>query len=328
MEFPLPPVGLPSAFLPYAVVAFAMIAITVFVLGKVLPADHHAPLVTQMLLALAVLGGGMVLLLSLVFVFVNPDGTSAWTWVLLGFNFMMMAPAGIWFIGLIVFHDRRIDTSGWTWPIALGAVITGSEALMGFLFALGSPASPPPWIQATADGLASIWFFWSMAGVMVALVAWAPLSRVERACLVALTLATVLAPWVTTFPTIGGAAMAALMSVVFGLLVTYLLRHSVSRAELHLLFALAGAFLAMAFAGLFLVSDGGGIPSTIAFGAVMAVVMVVEITYLIQRFYTGPPDRPWILRPVEADEPADPAPAAVARPAPEPRSADGAAAPD
>jgi hypothetical protein len=296
MSLLLPAVVITAAFAPFAVVAIAMVVITIFVLGQVLPADRHPPLVTQMLLALAVLGGGTILLLSLVLVFVNPDGTSAWTWVLLAFNFMMMAPAGIWFMGLVAFKDRRVEISGWTWPVLLALVTTGSEALMGFLFAFGAPSSPPPAPEAAASGLASVWFFWSMGAVMVALVVWAPLDRIERNSLVALTTTALLAPWVTAFPTVGGLAMTALMAVVFLLLVRVLLDHRVTPGELGLLFGLAVAFLAMALAGLYLAVDQGGVSSTIAFGSVMAVVMGVEVAYLIRRFYRGPAGRPWLTR--------------------------------
>jgi hypothetical protein len=315
MDLPLPQVAFNDSLTSYAVVAIAMVAITIFVLGKILPADHHPPLVTDMLLALSVLGGGTVLMLSLVLVFVTPDGTTAWTWVLLAFNFMMMAPAGLWFISLILFRDRRVDTSDPVWPVALALVTTGSEVLMGFLFALGAPTSPPPAAVVVASGLTSTWFFWSMASVMAALIVWAPLERVERESLIALAVATVLAPWVTAYPTLGGAAMAALMTLVFLALVRYLLQHRVRVETLGLLFGLAVAFLAMALAGVGLAVDRGAVPATLAFGGVMAVVMGVEAAYLIRRFYTGPPGRPWLARPSDGTDPVAPARAPIeARP--------------
>ncbi|HYA58609.1 MAG TPA: hypothetical protein VEH57_09170 [Thermoplasmata archaeon] len=322
MDLPLPPVGLNTAFLPFAVVALVMVAVTVFVLGKILPADHHPPLVTQMLLALSVMGGGTILLLSLVFVFINPNGTTAWETVLLAFNFMMTVPAGLWFIAVILFRDRRIDPNGWLWPVTLAVVATGSEVLMGFLFAVGAPAVTPPLIEAVAAGFASVWFFWSMAAVMTALLVWAPLSEVEKTGLIALTLAMALAPWVTTYPTVGGLAMAVLMTLVFVVLLRYLLRQRLSRSELGLLFGLAGAFLSMALAGLFLVTDGGAVLSTITFGVVMGSVMVVEISYLIRRFYRGFEGRPWVPRPLEQIPTAEPA----VRPGVDPRSTDAGVA--
>jgi hypothetical protein len=303
VTFPLPPLGVSSTLVPFAIIALAMIAITIFVLGKVLPRTGRPPLVTQMLLALTVIGGGSVLLLALVFVFLNPDGTSAWTWVLLAFNFMMMGPAGVWFIGLVVFRDRRISTADWTWPVAFALATTGSEVLMGFLFALGGETSPLPALPTLALGLSSVWFFWSMASIMAALVVWAPLAPVERAALVALTVASVLGPWVTAYPTIGGAAAAVLMVGAFGYLVRATLRPVAVRSEeIGLLLGLSAAFLAMAIAGAALVATGGAVGAVLGFGGVMALVMGVEIAYLIRRFYLGSTAAPWVHRALDDDE--------------------------
>ncbi len=314
MQIPFPPLGVSDALIPFAIVALSMIGITVFVFGQVLPRDSRAPLVTQMLLALAVLGGGSVLLLSLVLTFTNPNGTSAWTWVLLGFNFMMMAPAGIWFIGLIVFRDRRIQTNDWTWPLAIAVTTTGSEVLMGILFALGGASIPLSLLSTFALGLSSIWFFWSMAAIMTALLLWAPLAPIERGALVALTVSAVLGPWVTTYPIVGGIAMGVLMAGVFGYLVRALLRSArVHTEEVGLLIGLAVAFLAMAVTGASLAATDGAAVAVLAFGSVMAVVMTVEIAYLVRRFYLGPPEQPWIHRTPETEPEAG---AGASRPVP------------
>jgi hypothetical protein len=330
VSFPLPPLGVSTALLPFAIVALSMIGITVFVFGMVLPRDRRAPLVTQMLLALAVLGGGSVLLLSLLLVFVNPDGTSAWTWVLLAFNFMMMAPAGIWFIGLIVFRDRRVRIDDWTWPIAIALVTTGSEVLMGLLFVVGGTVGSLPLLSTFALGVSSIWFFWSMAAIMTALLLWAPLGPIERGALAALTVSAVIGPWVTTYPIVGGIAMGVLMAGVFGYLVRALLHHArVHAEEVGLLLGLAVAFLATALTGVALAATDGTPAAVLAFGSVMGVVMTVEIAYLVRRFYLGPAAVPWIHRTPEAETeaPLSPAPAgrttAAERPAGEPAAAPG-----
>jgi hypothetical protein len=309
VQIPLPPLDVSAALVPFVIVALSMIAVTIFVFGKALPADGRPPLVTQMTLAFAVLGGGSVLLLSLVDVFISSDGTSAWTFVLLAFNFMMMGPAGIWFIGLIVFRDRRVAADDWTWPIALAVMTTGSEILMGFLFALGGESTPLPVLTTLALGVSSVWFFWSMAAIMAALVLWAPLARVERWALVALTLTAVIGPWVTTYPVVGGLAMTFLMAAVFVFLVrTLSVRAPVRREEVNLLFGLAGAFLAMAVSGLALVATGGSTVSILAFGAVMGVAMGVEIAYLVRHYYRGSSEHPWVARAVpDGDETSVPA---------------------
>jgi hypothetical protein len=176
-------------------------------------------------------------------------------------------------------------------------VTTGSEVLMGFLFALGGESAPLPLLQTLALGVSSVWFFWSMAVIMGALVLWAPLARVERYALVALTLSAVIAPWVTTYPTAGGLAMTVLMLVVFVLLVRALSnRVAVRPDEVGLLIGLAAAFLAMAVAGLALVATDGAAVAVLGFGAVMAVVMSVEIAYLLRRYYGGSSELPWLSR--------------------------------
>jgi hypothetical protein len=315
VPFPLPPLGVTASLAPFAGIAIAMICVTVFVFAKALPSDGRPPLITQMALALAVIGGGSVLLLALVFVFVNPDGTSAWTWVLLSFNFMMMGPAGLWFIGLVVFQDRRIAPRDWSWPAALAVMTTGSEALMGFLFALGGATVPLSVLDTLSLGVSSVWFFWSMAAIMTALVVWAPLAQLERYALVALTLAAALGPWVTTYPTVGGLAMTVLMVALFVSLVRSLSQRAAVRPDqAGLLVGLAVAFLAMAIAGLVLVASGGSVAAVLAFGAVMGVVMSVEIAYLLRRYWVGSLEIPWLSRsttdeqePIERAAPSVPA---------------------
>jgi len=309
MFLPLPSLVVTPALTSFVIVAVSMIGITIFLLGKVLPADGRPPLVTQMVIALAVLGGGSLLLLSLLFVFLNPDGTEAWTFVLLAFNFMMMFPAGIWFVGLILFRDRRISATSWFWPATLSVVATGSEALMGVLFAYGAASSGILPVPALAVGLTNLWFFWSMAAVMSALLIWAPLSLVERRALLALTGASVLGPWVIAFPTVGGLAMTTLMAAAFLWLVRSMLKGQVASEEGRLLAALATAFAAMAVAGLAVAATGGAIPAALGFGGVMGVVMGVEAAYLIRRYYQGHMARPLVTR--SSDDAETPAPVAV-----------------
>ena len=319
MEFPLPPLTVTAALLPFVAVAVSMIAVTIFLLGKVLPAAGRPPLVSQMVLVLAVLAGGSLLLLALLFVFLNPNGTDAWTWVLLSFNFMMMFPVGIWFVGLVIFRDRRIDASGWSWPILISITVTGSEALMGILFAIGAAPADLSTVGSLALGLSSIWFFWSMAAVMGALVAWAPLAPVERWALLALAAAAVVAPWVTTFPAFGGAATAVLMGAVFAGLVRHLSRGGAAVREVPFLGGLAGAFLAMALAGLAVAADPRDPYAILSFGATTGVVMAVEIAYLIRRYYHGNLLVPWIPR---SDDDAEESPTGRAGASLDPRSPD------
>ena len=296
MTLPVPPIAFDATLLPFAVIAVSMVAVTIFVLGKVIPGDGRSPLVSQMTLALAVIGGGSLLLLSLVFVFVNTNATDAWTWVLLAFNFMMMVPVGIWMIGVVLFRDRRIRRTGWLWPAAVALLTTGSEVLMGVLFVIGDSDPVPGAVAALAGGLVSVWFFWSMASVMVALLLWAPLGRVERRALGALAAAAALGPWVTAFPLIGGGAMGLLMAAVFVVLAWPLLRGEVASEEVRLFVALGAAFLVTALSGLFVAASSGSLASDLAFGGTMALVMAAEVAYLFRRCYASAVPAPWIRR--------------------------------
>jgi len=309
MAFPLPALEVSSGLAPFVAVALPMVALTVLVLGFVRPTDGRAPLVTQLLLALAVVGGGSVLLLALLFVFLDPNGTTAWTWVLLAFNFMMMVPVGLWFVGQIVFRDRRVAGTGWPWPLGLAVSVTGSEVLMGVLFAVGGASGTVGVAGALASGLSSVWFFWSMAGVMAPLVLWAPLSSVGRSGGWTLVGAAVLAPWVEPYPLLGGAAMTVLMAGAFVALLRPLWSGDVPGADGPLLLGFAAAFMAMTAGGLGVAVSGGSLAAVTGFGGTMALVMVAEVTYLLRRTYRPRLAGPWVRA-------AAPAVAAGAHPGP------------
>jgi hypothetical protein len=93
------------------------------------------------------------------------------------------------------------------------------------------------------------------------------------------------------------------------LLVRRLLRPGGAEGEsARLLYGIAGAFLATAITGGTVAASSGAPAADIAFGAVMAVVMTVEIAYLFRRYYRGAAGRPWIARTPDEDELAVPLP--------------------
>ena len=279
----VPPLDVTTAFLPFAIVAIAMVGVAVFVLTQILPRNGGPIALTAMTIGLAVLGGGSILILALLYVFIDPNGTTAWTWVLVAFNFMMMGPAGLWFVSLIVFRDRNVDPRSWVWPAALALVTVGSEVMMGILFAVGGGNAPATFTGALALGLSSIWFDWSMAVVMVALLFWLPLSELVRWSLVALTAAAVLAPWVVAVPLVGAAGMAVLMTTAFGLLYRRLSRRGSLRAvDLRIPLGLALAFAVMIVAQVAIVTSPGSQGAAIAFGGTMALVMGIEVAFVLR----------------------------------------------
>ena len=106
----------------------------------------------------------------------------------------------------------------------IALALVGSEVLMGILFAVGGGNAPATPGAALALGLSSVWFDWSMAAVMVALLLWLPVSGLVRGLLAALTAAAVLAPWIAATPLAGAVGMAVLMTAVFLQLYRYLHR--------------------------------------------------------------------------------------------------------
>jgi hypothetical protein len=303
MEVPLPPLAMPPDPVAYVVIALAMIAVTIFVLGKILPTDGRPPLLTQLTLGLAVIFGGSMLLMSLLYVFLNSDGTTTWTLVLLAFNFMMMAPVGLWFVSLILFRDRRASGATWVWPGLLALETAGAEVIMGVLFAYGGSPTPLSVLLSLALGLTSVWFLWSMAAIMAALLVWAPISRVERGGFLVLTLAAVVAPWVPVYPTVGGVLMAVLMAAFSGVFVRRLLQGGGMPQEARFLVGLSTAFLAMTVGGIGVATTAAAPIAAMAFGGVMAGVMGTESAYLFRRFY----HRPWFARAAD-DEVSAPLP--------------------
>jgi hypothetical protein len=289
VPLPLPAFDVTSSLAPFVAIAIPMVVITVAVLGLVRPRDGRSPLVTQLLLAVAVIGGGSTLLLALLFVFIDTNGTTAWTWVLVGFNFMMVAPVGLWLVGHIVYEDRRVASGDWTWPAGIGIAVTGSEVLMGLLFVLGGVGDLGLGGTFTL-GLSSVWFFWSMAAIMAPLVLWAPLSPLGRTGAWALVAAAVIGPWVRPYPLVGGILMAGAMGAVLALLLRPIWRGTAPASDSRLLVGLGAAFLAMTVSGLAVAATAGSVPAVLAFGSTMAVVMIAEVSYLLRRSYASSPD--------------------------------------
>jgi len=260
-----------------------MIAVTVFVLAMLLPRDRSAVALTTMTIGVSVLAGGSVLLLALLWVYIDPNGTTAWTWVLVAFNFMMMFPLGLWFVSLIALEDRKVNWHGWLWPATLALVLVGSEMLMGVLFAVGGGNAPTTFAAALSLGLTSVWFDWSMAAVMVALLVWLPVGGLVRGSLAALTAAAILAPWIVATPLVGAVGMAVLMSAIFLQLYRYLHRRNPVRStELKVVLGLAAAFATMVTVQVAIVAAPGSYGAALAFGATMAAVMGAEVAFVVR----------------------------------------------
>ncbi|MCI4342887.1 MAG: hypothetical protein L3J92_02050 [Thermoplasmata archaeon] len=280
----LPPLDLTVAFLPFAVVAISMVGVTIFVLTQLLPRSGGTVPLTSMTFGLSLLAGSSILLLALLWVFIDPNGTTAWTWVLVAFNFMMMGPAGLWFVSLIVFRDRAVDARSWVWPAVIALATVGSEVLMGVLFAVGGGNAPTTIVGGLALGLSSLWFDWSMGAIMVALLLWVPLTGLARGSLAALTAAAFLAPWVVAVPLVGAAGMGLLMTSVFVLVYRQLaVRTSLGATDLRIPFGLAVAFALMIASQVAVVAAPGSDLAALSFGGTMALVMSAEVAFVLHR---------------------------------------------
>ena len=289
MDLVVPGFEATAVLLPYAIIAVTMVVITVVVLGLVLATERRPPLVTQMLLTVAVVGGGSVLLLALVFAFVNTNRTDAWTWVLMAFNFMMAVPVGLWFVAIVVYQDRRVPSRGWVWPLALAAATTASEVLMGVLFAVGEANGGLSTLASFGAGLSSVWYYWSMAAVMAGLLLWARLLPSEKVVARGLLLTALFGPWVSAYPTVGGIAVTVVMAAVVATVLRLVFLRKVGAGEGGLLLGVSVAFLGMTLTGLGLAVSGGSDGSRVAFGLVMGAIMTGEIAYLVRACYG---DRP------------------------------------
>lgn len=277
-----PPLGSGSELPVLAAVGLLMAGVEVYVLTQLLPRRAGPPALTRMILGVAALVGSAAMLLSLVNIVLFPNSYTAATEVLWGLNFMMFVPVGLWFVALIVYRDRRIDPGSRSWPVLIAFTVTAGELLMGVLFTL-DPAAPTLGLATIGSALTSAWFFWTMAAVMVAVVCWLPLERVERRALVGLAAMVVVAPWVVPAPIFGAVAAGGVMAAVAGAIVLHLRAgRAIDGRSGRWLFGVALALAVMATAQAFAAAAPGP-TSELAFGAVGALVMGVELGFLLRR---------------------------------------------
>ncbi|MCI4326544.1 MAG: hypothetical protein L3K16_02770 [Thermoplasmata archaeon] len=273
-------------------VSIGMVVAEVFILTQIVPRTGPAPPLTRMIIGTSALLGSSGVLMALLGAFLQPD-LSSYTIVLMMFNFMMLVPPGLWFISLIVFEDRVVQRTDWFWPVAITAMATSAELLMGLFFTVagGSALDVPTVLTGT---LTSAWFLWSMAAAMVALLLWVPLRRAVRDPLLGLAAAGVVAPFVPVDPPVGALLMGAVMAVTV-LEAFQLVRTGRGAGVGRVLNLVVGAFLAMNLAGVAIALDPNSLVPTLAFGTIMAVTMAVEFLFLVReglaRYGNAPPPR-------------------------------------
>jgi hypothetical protein len=275
-----PPLGVSTGLVPYAAVAVLMVAVEIYLLVQILPRTGGPPTVTRMVIGGSALLGSAGFLLSLLDLVFYPSPDLAETGFLWGLNFMMFIPPGLWVIAIAVYRDRRIEPTGWRWPLYIASSATGAEILMGLLFSVSSPV-PLFDPSSIAQSLVSVWFDWSMAAAMFALVLWVRLPARERKALALLAAGAIVTPWVASAPLLGPLLTTAVMSLAF--LVFYReLRTGVDAHEERLFLLVTLAFVLMAASEWANLAIGGAI-GLLVFGTLTSLVMATELAYLARR---------------------------------------------
>jgi hypothetical protein len=260
-------------------VALGMVVAEVYILTQIIPRSGPPPALTRMVIGSSALLGSSGVLMALLGAFLQPD-LNTYTVVLMMFNSMMLVPPGLWFISLIVFEDRTIRRTDWFWPVAITAMATSAEVLMGLFFTVAD-GSPPGFLPVLAGTLTSAWFLWSMASAMIALLLWIPIVRGVRDPLLGLAAAGIAAPFVPVDPPAGAALMGGVMAItILGSL--QLVRSGRGAGVERVLSPVVVAFLAMSLAGVSIALAPDALLPALAFGGVMAVTMTAEFLFLVR----------------------------------------------
>jgi hypothetical protein len=263
------------------IVAVAMIVAEVFILVQILPRTGPPPAKTRMVIGSTALLGSSGVLMALLGAYLQSN-LNSYSVVLLAFNGMMLMPPGLWFVSLIVFEDQTIRTRGWFWPVAITAMASSAELLMGFFFSVvaGTPLLVPNALAAT---LTSVWYLWSMAAAMVALLIWIRLERAVRDPLLGLAAAGIVAPFVPVDPLVGALLMTGTMAATILLVLQGVRAGRPSGPAAGRVFnGVVAAFLVMSAAGFVLALAPNSVTALLEFGIVMAVVMTAEFLFLVR----------------------------------------------
>ncbi len=264
-----------------AIIVVAMLVVEVFLLTQIVPRRGPPPPIARMVVGSSALLGSAGVLMSVIQAFLNAN-LDSYTVVLFTFNFMMLAPPGLWIIAVIVYHDRAIDAKSWSWPVAIVAMATLAEVLMGLLFTVADGSSLAL-ANVLAGTLTSAWYLWSMVGAMVALILWIPLPRLVAGPLLGLAAAGFVAPWVVADPVVGAVLEAVAMGATVGVFYGTARRAAATDPSgYRLLLAIFGAFVVMTLSGFVVALANDALVAELAFGGVMSVVMVGEFLYLVR----------------------------------------------
>jgi hypothetical protein len=262
-------------------VAVTMIVAEVYILLQILPRSGPPPAMTRMVIGSTALIGSSGVLMALLEAYLQSN-LNTYSVVLLSFNGMMLLPPGLWFVSLIVFEDRKIRSESWFWPLAVTAMASSAELLMGLFFSVAAGVSLDP-ASVLAGTLTSVWYLWSMASAMVALLFWVRLDRGVRDPLLGLAAAGVVAPFVPVDPLAGAALMTGGMAVTLLFVFRGIRTGRPAGADAgRVLTGVVAAFFAMSVAGIGLALAPGSVLALLGFGGVMAAAMTAEFLFLVR----------------------------------------------
>lgn len=284
------------------IVAGGMVLLNTLLLLEFFPHGRWSPSRARGLLICYLLAASAGFWGTLLFDLWDPGGAGLGVAVV-GMNLMATGPALLLALRGWKSASLPVPGSSWGWSIALTAALTGTETLMGAVFAgleLGPsrlwPSAPGGLYSALVEVLLSPWFLWGMVVAMVVLLCWVSLPAIERDVFLGLTATGVLGPLALTSPLAVALGMGTLMLVTIAIILGPIRSgESVAPEFVTVAWGALVAFALMTAAELASLVDVHAVIAQLPFALTMFVVMFGEMVYLVRRVLkvVGPAtDRP------------------------------------
>lgn len=279
-------IGLDTALAPLLPVAVLMVGFQLALLFAFLPrpSDPTRPRLSRAILIVYLVPATALMWVVLPAAVLDPSYASWWA-AIQAMMVPMPAPF-LWMMSQLArAEERRIDRSGWFWPLLLGGGVVANEALMGYAFAALAGASGLDTLPgAVGTSLNSVWFAAAMMATMLALVLWIPLGIQRRVVLTGLAGSAWVGPAWVVDPVLGSLVMAIVMPLILGGLVWGLARPTelVPRTPRAFSFTVGAAVAGMTLAAAGSIAAPELFPSGVLIAAAGAAVMLGESVYLVR----------------------------------------------